>query len=211
MERSRFSIKSSDPLRSRSLTAKRNLVDSKLYVALYLLFSRWIPLPTSQQTRRGLFRHQAILDTMLTYYQYIKSDIDTASSTGIHPVGALALVSAAVCTSLTVPTAGLVIYVDQVGRAIKMHKTGVFVHNSTPFSEKDMGKDTAACLKLIKELSEDRWTAFYSALKTTATIFDELRVVSKANSEPLQDEPENYHIQDSDPIDPGEGGDIDME
>jgi len=56
-----------------------------------------IPL-TSQQIRRGLFRHQVILQTMLAYYQHIKSDIDTACQTGIHPVGILALVCAAVRT-----------------------------------------------------------------------------------------------------------------
>ena len=37
---------------------------------------------------------------MLTYYQHIKSDIDTACLTGIHPVGVLALVCAAVRMSL---------------------------------------------------------------------------------------------------------------
>jgi hypothetical protein len=58
------------------------------------------PPVTGQQTRHGLFRHQVILQTMLTYYQYIKSDVETASLTGIHPVGALALVCAAVCALL---------------------------------------------------------------------------------------------------------------
>lgn len=93
-----------------------------------------------------------------------------------------------------------------------MHETGSFVFDSTTFSEKDLGKDTAIYLKLIKDLSESRWTAFYSAVKVTATIINELRTHSKANPEPpLQDEPEGYHIQDSDPVDPSEIADIDVE
>jgi len=91
-----------------------------------------------------------------------------------------------------------------------MHETGVFVHDSSAFSEKDWGKDTAIYLKLIKELSESRWTAFYSALKLTAEIINELRMLPKANPEPpLQDE--GYHIRDSDPVEPGEDADLDLE
>ena len=93
-----------------------------------------------------------------------------------------------------------------------MHKTGVFVLDSTPFSEKDWGKETAIYTKLINELSESRWTAIYSALKVTAAIVDELKECSKANADrPEQDEPEDYHIQDSDPIDPTAREDADVE
>jgi len=38
---------------------------------------------------------------MLMYYQQIKSDVDTACLTGIHPIGVLALTCAAVRTLLT--------------------------------------------------------------------------------------------------------------
>ena len=38
---------------------------------------------------------------MLIYYRQIKSDIDTACLTGIHPVGALALI----CVAVSTPTA----------------------------------------------------------------------------------------------------------
>jgi len=90
-----------------------------------------------------------------------------------------------------------------------MYKTGIFIPDSTAFCEKDWGKDTAIYLKLINELSEPRWKAIYSALKTTADILDELKEFSKANPDRLeQDEPDNYHIQDSDPIDPSEGTDV---
>ena len=52
----------------------------------------------------------------------------------------------------------------------------------------------------------------YSALKVTATIVDELKEYSKANADrPEQDEPEDYHIQDSDPIDPTAREDADVE
>jgi len=54
---------------------------------------------TVPKTRHGLFRHQVILQTMLTYYRHIKSDVDTACLSGIHPVGALALV----CTAVSAP------------------------------------------------------------------------------------------------------------
>ena len=83
-----------------------------------------------------------------------------------------------------------------------MHRSGVFVLSSTPFSEKELGKDTATYLKLINELSASRWEAIHSALKTTAEIVDELRNLPKA--EPLQNEAEEYRIRDSDPIDPTE-------
>jgi len=92
-----------------------------------------------------------------------------------------------------------------------MHQTGVFVLNATPFSEKDLGKDTRIYLKLIDKLSESRWTGIYSALKVTAEIIDELRMVSKASPGALQDEPGGFHIQDSDPIDPDEDVDVDVE
>jgi len=92
-----------------------------------------------------------------------------------------------------------------------MHETGVFVLSTTPFSEKDLGKDTRIYLKLINDLSESRWTAFYSALKTTAELINELTMVSKAGPETLQDIPEGHHIQDSDPVDPGEYADVDVE
>ena len=93
-----------------------------------------------------------------------------------------------------------------------MHETSVFVLNLTSFSEKDWGKDTAIYLKLIKELSEDRWTTFYSAVKLTTEITDELKALPKTNPEPpLQDDPEGYHIWDSDPIDSSEDLDIDIE
>jgi hypothetical protein len=60
---------------------------------------------TPTQIRRGLFRHRAIILTMLGYYQAIKSNIRAARATGINPVGALALVCAAV--SITFNTAPL--------------------------------------------------------------------------------------------------------
>ena len=90
-----------------------------------------------------------------------------------------------------------------------MYKSGVFVPDSTAFCEKDWGKDTAIYLKLINELSESRWEAIYSALKTTADLVNGLKEYSKANPDRLeQDNPEEYHIQDSDPVDPSEGMDI---
>ena len=93
-----------------------------------------------------------------------------------------------------------------------MHKTGVFVHNPTSFSEKDLGNDTATYLKLIHKMSDSRWTAFYSALKTIAEIVNELKKLSKANLEPLPNEPEEgYHIHDSDPIDPNKNINLDLE
>ena len=93
-----------------------------------------------------------------------------------------------------------------------MHKTGNFILNSTAFSEKDWGKETAIYLKLINDLSESRWTAFYSAVEVTAEIVNELKEFSKANPDrPEQDEPEDYHIRDSDPVDPSENLDLDIE
>jgi hypothetical protein len=93
-----------------------------------------------------------------------------------------------------------------------MHKTGVFIPGSTPFSEKDLGIDTAIYLGLINKLSDSRWTAFYSALRLTAEIVDELKKISKVDStEPQQDEPKGYHVRDSDPIDPNETVDLDVE
>ena len=92
-----------------------------------------------------------------------------------------------------------------------MHETGVFVSGSTAFSEKDLGKDTVIYLNLINELSDSRWTAFYSALKVTAEIVDELRSLPKANQEPLQSGIDHYHIRDSDPIDASENVDYDFE
>ena len=90
-----------------------------------------------------------------------------------------------------------------------MHKTGMFILDSSTFSEKGWGKDTAIYLKLINDLSEPWWEAFYSALKTTAEIVDELKEYSKANPDRHpQDEPEDYHIQDSDPIEPDESVDV---
>ena len=110
------------------------------------------------------------------------------------------------------PPSGFATDADQVARALRMHETGCFVLSSAQFSEKDLGKDTAIYLKLIKELAEPRWTAFYSALKITAMVINELKKFSKVNPEPpLHDEPEGYHIRDSDPIDPSENVDIDPE
>jgi hypothetical protein len=85
-----------------------------------------------------------------------------------------------------------------------MHKTGCFVPSSTTFSEKDLGADTAIYLGLINELSDSRWTAFYTALKITAEIVDELKKLSSSAEPSLQAEPEGYHVRDSDPIDPNE-------
>jgi len=91
-----------------------------------------------------------------------------------------------------------------------MRKTGVFDLDSSAFSERDWGKDTAIYLKLVKELLESRWTAFHSALKVTTEIVNELRTLPKVNPEPpLQDE--GYHIRDSDPVEPGERADVDLE
>ena len=43
---------------------------------------------------------------------------------------------------------------------------------------------------------------FYSVVKLTTEITDELKALPKMNPEPpLQDDPEGYHIWDSDPID----------
>ena len=92
-----------------------------------------------------------------------------------------------------------------------MHKTGTFIASSTPFSEKDLGKNTVIYVNLIKKLSEPRWTAFYTDLKLSTEIVDKLRMISKRNLEPsLQDE-DRYHIRDSDPIDPSENVDTNIE
>lgn len=142
---------------------------------------------------------------MLIYYRQIRSDVDTARLTGIHPVGALALVCAAVSA---LPTCHSIRFVNprhQVGRALQMHKVGVFIADPTPFSEKDWGGDTGIYLKLINELSEARWEAFYSAIKVAAEVADELKEFSKVDTDnPLQDEPDGYHIRDSDPVEPDE-------
>jgi hypothetical protein len=82
-----------------------------------------------------------------------------------------------------------------------MHKTGVFVVDLSPFSERHWGEQTTIYTKLINDLSESRWTAFYSALKVTAQIVDELKKFSKAKPSCSA---EDYHIQDSDPIDPSD-------
>ena len=93
-----------------------------------------------------------------------------------------------------------------------MHKTGIFILDSTAFSEKDWGPDTVIYMKLINQLSESRWEAFYSALKTTAEIIEELKEFSRANPDHyLKDRPEDYHTQDSDPVNPGDDTDIDKE
>ena len=92
-----------------------------------------------------------------------------------------------------------------------MHKTGIFVLNPTAFSEKDLGKDTVIYLKLMKELSDSRWTAFYSAIKVTTEIINDLRTLPKSNLQPLQDSTESYHIRDSDPVDPSNDVYLDFE
>ena len=92
-----------------------------------------------------------------------------------------------------------------------MHETGGFVLNQTQFSDKDFGKDTAVYLKLINKLSTSRWTDFYAELKTTTTIADKLKAVKLNPESHLEDESEGYHIRDSDPVDPNDVEDVDVE
>ena len=92
-----------------------------------------------------------------------------------------------------------------------MYKNGFFIVSPTPFSEKDCGNDTAIYMKLISELSESRWEAIYRGLKITANICEEFKKISRADPDRhsrAEEKPEDYHIQDSDPIDPGEDADI---
>jgi hypothetical protein len=39
----------------------------------------------NQQTHQGLFRHQAILQAMLTYYQHTKFDVETTQNFDARP------------------------------------------------------------------------------------------------------------------------------
>jgi len=150
---------------------------------------------------------------MVTYYRQIRSDVDTARLTSIHPRGALALVCAAVSTLPMCHSIRLIDPHHQVARALRMHKTGVFITDPTPFSEKDWGADTKVYLGLINELSDKRWDAIYSAIKVSAEVAHQFREFSMADTDrPLQDESEDYHIRDSDPEDPEEGtADIEYE
>ena len=106
---------------------------------------------------------------------------------------------------------GFVTHANQVARALQMHETGCFVLNQTPFSNKDFGKDTAVYLKLINKLSTSRWTDFYSELKTTTMIAEKLKAVKLSPESHLEDESEEYHIRDSDPVDPDVVEDVDVE
>lgn len=93
-----------------------------------------------------------------------------------------------------------------------MHKSGTFIADPIPFSEKDWGRDTRVYSKLINDLSESRWASFYSALKLTEEFATELKEYSKADMDrPLEDEPEDYHIRDSDPVGSGEDAELEYE
>lgn len=89
-----------------------------------------------------------------------------------------------------------------------MYQTGVFIPDPTGFSEKDWEKDTAIFMKLVNDLSESRWESFYSNLRIITKVSEEMEEISMANADPLQDKPEHYRIQDSDPIIPGEDADL---
>lgn len=123
---------------------------------------------------------------MLIYYRYIKSDVETASLPRIHPIGALVLVCAAVW-HLRFHSVGIsyLKFYYQVARALRMHKTGVFVRSSAAFSEKDLGNDTVIYLSLISKMSESRWTAFYNAVKISEGIVEDLKKCLRENPEVL--------------------------
>lgn len=144
------------------------------------------------------------MQTMLSYYQSIKSDVDTAIKGEIHPVGALALVCAAVSTFcilfLHFRLSNL-----QVGRALRMHQTGVFVVDRTPFSETAWGRETAIYTKLINDMASNRWDGVYTELQLFETINGELKEHSESKPECRGERgPQSYRIQDSDPMEPGE-------
>ena len=96
-----FLYRTFKPTTEPELDLKKERGGYKVVSTSLTLASRLLASLISLQTRHGLFRHPAILEMMLTYYRHIKSDIDTACLSGIHPVGALALVCAAVCSPLT--------------------------------------------------------------------------------------------------------------
>ena len=162
----------------------------------------------SPQTRSGPFQNQPILDTMLAYYgkrgikEYLPTD--APSLTGKNPVGALMLI----CTVVRAPRAVAIFSITdatlwQVECAFLMHLTGYFIKDNCPFSEKVWGHRTAIYLKLANHLSNSKWDGFNGALAHAQGLQNKLKECSKP-VERWTDDPEEYYIMASDPVEPAE-------
>jgi hypothetical protein len=143
--------------------------------------------------------------TMMGYYQAIKSTVHDAYETGIRPVGALALVCAAVSITFTFIAAPVFRAKGsfQVGRGLRMHQTGTFItdRRTASFTRQDWGRETDIYIKLIEDMDDSRWESFFSVLKTDESIGEELEEF--ADSAPKHRPgrgPSDYHIQGSDPV-----------
>ena len=80
-----------------------------------------------------------------------------------------------------------------------MHSTGYFIEDRRPFSEKFWGHRTAIYVKLVKELSDSKWEAFYAALAYSEGVQEKLSECSKP-AETWTNDPNDYFIVGSDPV-----------
>lgn len=86
-----------------------------------------------------------------------------------------------------------------------MHSTGGFIEDKRPFSDKYWGHRTAIYVKLAKDLSTSQWNNFYAALSYAEDVQERLEGYS-CPVEHWTDNPDEYFIIGSDPVDE-EGGD----
>ena len=195
-----FLYRTFDPTNVRSVKEKSGY---KVVSGINLLPSQRPQAHPPQQTRHGLFQQQAILDTLLVYYaKGVKQYLPTVSSPGTNPVGALALI----CTAVRIlkphfhlpnsdPTSP-----QQVERALLMFSTGHFILDKRAFSEKFWGQRTAVYVKLAKALSTSQWNTIFAGLEYSKGVEEKLKQCSRP-VEHWTDDPEQYFIMESDPVD----------
>ena len=82
-----------------------------------------------------------------------------------------------------------------------MYSTGHFIQDKRPFSEKYWGHRTKIYVKLAKQLLPAQWKAIYGGLDYSAGYQESLREFSRP-VEHWTDDPEEYFIVGSDPVDP---------
>ena len=91
-------------------------------------------------------------------------------------------------------------HIFQVERGLLMHSTGFYIKDERAFSEKFWGHRTAIYVKLAKEISDSRWESFYMALAHTEEVHEKMSEFSKP-VEHWTDNPDEYYIVGSDPVD----------
>jgi len=86
-----------------------------------------------------------------------------------------------------------------------MHSTGFLIEDKCPFSEKNWGHRTSIYAKLAQDMMPPQWNRFYDGLRYTGGFHEKMQEFSRP-AEEWTDDPNEYIIIESDPIEEEENG-----